>query len=516
MRKPRPIAGKDGDQQQRLLELIRARTPLFYLGSLELQRAQDEISRAASQARAQVRSYSLATYTLNADQKPQTMDPFEVLNTILKRGNEGLMQSKQVVWVLVFFHLLLRNPDAMIISRLREIIEYSRFVDTVIILGKPGQEIPSELSDIPVLNLPDPDRLSLEKSLSLNLSAKEAERIYQSTTGLSTREIENLLAQSMARLGRIDPACFEDLRMEYLESKGQGILAIVEPQVGLKEIGGLESLKKWLVVRGYGFRNPELLSKKGLPLPRGVLITGIPGCGKSLLCQAIAREWDLPLFRLDPSRLYGPGLGESEGLIRKVLELVQKSAPAILWIDEVEKGFARTDPRTDGGVSGRILGSFLHFLENRTAPVFVVATANDPTALPPEFIRKGRWDEVFFIDLPNEKEREAIYAIHLKRMGKSIKIQWEWVRFSKGFSGAEICQSLEDAAYECLYQKMTLNALAISRAIKETRPLSCLLPDKIQELRQWGIFHARPAGFPRSPVNMATTHQVSAFQGQEG
>jgi SpoVK/Ycf46/Vps4 family AAA+-type ATPase len=515
MRRPQPTAVKEKDQSNRLLDLIRARTPLFYLGSIELQRAQEEIARAAAQAKAQVWTYSLAQYTLEANQKRQTLDPLEVLTTIMKRGNDGLMQSKQVVWVLSFFHFLLRKPlDMLIISRLREIIENSRFVDTVIILGRPGQEIPPELSDIPVLNLGGFDRFHLEKSL--NLSPEEFERIVRSSTGLTTRETENLLGMTMAQTGRLDPDCFEGLRMEYLESKGDGLLTLVKPQVSLEDIGGMELLKKWLMVRGYAFRHPELVSQKGLPLPKGVLLTGIPGCGKSLLCQALARDWDLPLFRLNPSKLYGPGLGESEGLIRKALGLIKKSAPVILWIDEIEKGFARTDPRTDGGVSARILGSFLHFLESRDAPVFVVATANDPTALPPEFIRKGRWDEVFFIDLPNESEREAIWGITLERMNQPLPIQREWIELCRGYSGAEICSVLEDAAFECLYREVPLNSLAISRALKATRPLSRLLPEKIAELRQWGLFQARPAGLSNSRFDRPTTCPVSVFQGLEG
>jgi hypothetical protein len=398
-----------------------------------------------------------------------------------------------VVWVLHYFHLFLHPPDPLILGRLRGIIEFSRFTDTVIMVGGADFNLPDELADIPVLRSQRPDRRELGEIFDFGLPPEEKEKAILACSGMSPREIEHLIALALVRFGKIDHRGLEELRAEWLESRSGEVLIVEHPRGDFNQIGGLKPLKNWLSVRGRVFCNPRAASEAGLTSPKGVLLTGVPGCGKSLLVQCLAKEWGLPLFRLDPSRIYRSGVGESERRIQQALTTVIQYAPCLLWIDELEKIFPRTDSRTDGGVSHRILGAFLHFLQDRSAPVFLAATANDPTALPPKFVRKGRWDEIFFIDLPCREEREEIFKILLEGRRLDLPLETEWIESTDGFSGAEIHQAFEDAGYESFYRGVKLSSLGLLKAIRETRPLSCLMKEKIEAMRTWGLFHARPA-----------------------
>ena len=499
--------------RDRILELIKARTPLFYFGCLEIQPAQEVLNWCASQAGAETRIYSLATYTLVTGNKKENLDPLEVLQTILKRKNEGFLQGKPILWVLSFFHLLLGQPDPLIISRLREVIEFSTFSNLVVILGAPGMDLPRELADIPVLDYSFADVPALDSSLGKNLSDLEKEEVKKVCVGMSLRERENLLAVSLARSGKIDLEILRDLRNEWLANRAGKVLTLEKTGEGLAGIGGLDPLKKWLAIRKYGFLQPELIRKRGLPLPKGVLLTGVPGCGKSLVCKEVAGEWNLPLFRFDPSRIYASSLGESETRVKQALDFAVRAAPCLLWVDEMEKGLAFTDSRTDGGVSNRIMGAWLHFLEERSAPVFIMATANDPTTLPPELVRKGRWDEVFFIDLPHPEEREKIFELALSKIDANLMVEAEWVRASRDYSGAEIHRAVEEALYESLFRGVALSSLGIMKALRDTRPLAALLCSKIQDLRLWGNLHARPAS---AAVNQATAPRRTSGMLQRG
>jgi hypothetical protein len=496
--------------REQIAALIRAKTPIFYLGSIEMQRALDEIRAGAQQAGAGVWTYSVANQTLMQGNTRKAMDPLEVLDHVRQRAAGGdKAPTGHVVWVLIFYHLLLRQADALILSRLREIIEFSRFTDTVIILGAPDFPLPVELSDIQNVRLPLADPGQSEYWFDLDLDPDLWAQVHQACTGLTAREMEDILALSLARKGRIDPGDVQDLRRDRLMRKAEKVLVLEHPKETLASVGGSWALQHWLRIRLYAFVQPELIAGFGLSAPKGVLITGVPGCGKSLVCKAIAGEWGLPLLRMDPARLYSSALGESEGRLRQALEVAEQAAPCVLWIDEIEKGFVKADPRTDGGVSGRIMGSFLQFLQMRSALIFVAATANDPTTLPPEFMRKGRWDEVFFIDLPNAEERRAVFLLQLKRLGSVLEMEEHWQDFTEGFSGAEIEKTLEDAAYECLFRNVPLSSLAVDRCLKQARPLSILLPQKIRTLREWGLHHARPAAGRRPRAGHLTVLKQS-------
>lgn len=475
-----------------LEELIRARTPLFYLGAIEIRRGLQELEIVASRLNANLRTFHLSRGILKSETEEKTMDSIGILDAIIHWVNKEASE-RQTIWALPFFHLLLQNSDAFIISKLREIVEFNKFNGTTVIIGLPNFRLPPELSDIPSLDFPIPDGHNIVSLLDPNLPQGEKERISRACLGFRLHEIEDLFSRSIVRHGRVDPDAIEGLRMELIKQKGGRFLDIDFPVESLAQVGGLKGLKDWLRIRETGLIRPDLFRENRLPPPKGILLTGVPGCGKSLICKAIAGSWRFPLVRFDPSKLYGSSLGASEKNLSKSLELVRVISPCVLWIDEIEKGFSVTDPRTDGGVSGRLLGTFLNFLQEREASVFIVATANDPRFMPPEMYRKGRWDEIFFIDLPDEEERRSIFEILFRKYGLNLKIDPEFLSFSEGFSGAEMEQAVVDASYEALFHNRSVSPFDLHRALQKTVPLSVFMKEKIEALRTWALGRTRYA-----------------------
>ncbi len=493
---------KDNFQSFRedLEELIRARTPLFYLGGIEIKRCIQELEIIASKLNAKIQTFHLSRGIVESREEKKTTDPIEILDIIMKWVNTATSE-KQTIWVLPFFHLLLQNSDVLIISKLRDIVEFNKFSGTVVILGISNYKLPSEFSDIPVLDFPIPDRIFIESLLSPNLSRDEKDRIIRACLGFRLHEIEDLFSRSMVRHGRIDPSTIEELRAEFILQKGSTFLDIEFPRENLDQVGGMRTLKDWLRLREIGFIHPDLLKERNLPMPKGILLTGVPGCGKSLICKAVAGSWRFPLIRFDPSKIYSAPLGSSEKNLFDCLELVRIASPCVLWIDEIEKGFSVTDPRTDGGVSGRLLGTFLSFLQDRSSPVFIVATANDPRSMPSEMYRKGRWDEIFFIDLPDEKERLSIFQILFQKYGLNLRIDPDFLLFSEGFSGAEIEQAVVDACYEALFRNTAVTSFDLHRALQKTIPLSVFMKEKIEALRTWAAVRTRLANKEENRVD---------------
>ena len=499
--------------REQLEELIQARTPLFYLGGIEIKRCIQELEIVTSKLNVKIQSFHLSRGVVESGEEKKTTDPIGILDTIMKWANTTTSE-KQTIWVLPFFHLLFQNYDALIISKLRDIVEFNKFNGTVVIIGIPNYKLPSEFADIPVLNFPIPDCRSIESLLSPNLLKDEKDRISRACLGFRLREIEDLFSRSMVRHGRIDPSTIEELRAELIKEKGTTFLDIEFPRENLDQVGGMKVLKDWLRLREIGFINPDLLKERNLPMPKGLLLTGVPGCGKSLICKAVAGSWKFPLIRFDPSKIYSAPLGSSEKNLFDCLELVRIASPCVLWIDEIEKGFSITDPRTDGGVSGRLLGTFLSFLQDRDSPVFIVATANDPRSMPSEMYRKGRWDEIFFIDLPDEKERLSIFNILFKKYSLNLSIDPEFLLFSEGFSGAEIEQAVVDACYEALFRNTLVSSFGLHRALQKTIPLSVFMEEKIEALRTWAAVRTRPANKKETKVDPCK--KVTSLQQRSG
>lgn len=250
----------------------------------------------------------------------------------------------------------------------------------------------------------------------------------------------------------------------------------------------------------------------GLPPPKGILILGVQGCGKSLCAKAVSSLWQLPLLRFDMGRMFGSLVGSSEENVRKAIAVAESFAPAILWVDEIDKAFAGSQGSgsSDGGTTARVFGTFLTWLSEKTAPVFVVATANDISQLPPELLRKGRLDEIFFVDLPNEEERLRIFQIHLDKRGRAAELfrLAELVAASKEFSGAEIEQAIISSLYDAFYTKKDLGTDHILEALRQTIPLSKTMDEQLSRLRTWADGRARHASVPRSVVPEAGNRRM--------
>ncbi len=312
-------------------------------------------------------------------------------------------------------------------------------------------------------------------------------RIVQQLRGLSRRQVESAIADAALN----DKAITESDLDSISESKrrvfgGTGVLEFVKAPTSLDDIGGLNTLKAWLARRAKGFS--QAAADHGLSPPRGVLLLGVQGAGKSLAAKAIATAWSRPLMRLDPGALYDRYVGESERHLRDALRQAEAMAPVVLWIDEIEKGFAgSSSTSTDGGLSRRMFGTLLTWMQEHTAPVFLVATANDIDALPPELLRKGRFDEIFFVDLPDGAARRKILEVHLKRRKHNPELfDLDALSVaSVGFSGAEIEQVVIAATYDALAADAVLETRGVETAIRATVPLSVTMRERIAELREW-------------------------------
>ncbi len=297
----------------------------------------------------------------------------------------------------------------------------------------------------------------------------------------------------MVECKRIDPIVVAREKSQGVK-KG-GILEIVEESESLNVIGGLDLLKSWLLKRKNAFS--QMAVEYGLPSLRGLLIAGIAGTVKSLAAKATAKVFGIPLLKLDAGRIFASLVGQSESNLRSVIQTAEVIAPCVLWIDELEKAFAgsKSSGSTDGGTSARVFGSFLSWMQEKKSPVFVVATANDVSQLPPELLRKGRWDELFFVDLPNQSERASIWEIQIEKHGRDPQ-EFDLVqlaRITEGFTGSEIENVFLDAMYAAFDEEKEPTDLTIAEVLNDSVPLSKLMAEQIQGLRNWARSRARAA-----------------------
>jgi len=338
-------------------------------------------------------------------------------------------------------------------------------------------------------------RVQCKKPIEIGITQKGLATIVRNLRGLSRREAERIIIDTVTDDQRFDD---EDINTviagkRRLVQRG-GLLEYIETPLDLNQIGGMRQLKKWLLQRKEAF-SPKS-TKFGLEAPKGVLMLGVQGAGKSLCAKAIATAWHQPLLKLDPGSLYNSFIGESERNLRDALKQLEMMSPAILWIDEIEKGFASAASQsTDGGLSKRMFGTLLTWLQEHEAPVFVVATANDIEALPPELLRKGRFDEIFFVDLPKRAVRKDIFKIHLKKRKRDPKdFDLDILAdASDGFSGSEIEQAIVSALHEAYADKKELNTDRILSVLKVSPPLSVTLAEQVESLRNWAQGRCVPA-----------------------
>lgn len=411
------------------------------------------------------------------------------------------------VFLLKDFHPFLKDP--FVVRRLRDVIPMLTEQNKTILLMGPDSTVPIELQrDSLSIELPLPGLEDLREELrelliqrqhqgvaNLRLTEQQEEKLLKAVMGLTTKQVRQALSRALLGRSEINNEVYAALIAEkkYMV-QGSDMLEFQELAEGAKDIGGLDALKAWVGTRAEAFS--EKARRKGIPSPKGVLLLGVQGCGKSLTSRAIAQMLAFPLVRLDVSTLLSGGLGESEKNLRDVLNLMEMIAPAVLWMDEVEKGFAGVGE--EGGSDStmvRLMGRFLTWMQEKKAPVFVVATANSVTGLPPEMLRRGRFDELFFVDLPNYHERQTILEIHLKKQGLN-PANFNLGHLSdktEGYSGAEIEQSVQTAVIENYTRGGDLEQKQIEDSIDDTVPLSVTMEEKIFELREWARSRCRPA-----------------------
>jgi hypothetical protein len=313
--------------------------------------------------------------------------------------------------------------------------------------------------------------------------------------GLTLDEIDQVFTRLVEEDGVLDVTDIPRAQAAKADSFARGGVAqLCGCEYGLEWVAGFHQLKRWAQLRGRAFA-PDAQAY-GLPAPRGVLLTGVPGCGKSFVVKALARDWNMPLLRMDAGALYDKFVGATEQNLRAAFSAAEALAPSVLWIDEIEKGFASTGPsESDGGLTYRLVGMLATWMQERTQPVFLAATSNDITKLPPELTRQGRFDEVFFVDLPQDAERQHLFALQLARRGR------DYTKFdvaalaaaSDGFSGSEIEQAVSNALYVGFGEGRELQTTDVEAELGSTRPLSRMMPEVVEQVREWGARHARPA-----------------------
>ncbi len=486
--------------------LIRARYPLIYLVSWEEQRLDAILMDVAQNHGKALLTWSVTRGLRRMGSRTVTMsdssrDPVEALASIGKLTEPSLV-------VLKDFHPYLES--APVVRALRELAQDLKSTFTTVILLSPVLSIPTELEkEVSVLDVPLPgfrDLFQLLKEIitvvrqgnkaRVDLTREQAEQLIKAAQGLTLSEAENAFAKAIANDGVLNQ---DDIRL-VLDEKRQvirksGLLEFIGVEEGLGDVGGLDELKAWLTGRSGAFSEPA--RKFGLPAPKGLLLLGVQGCGKSLTAKAIASQWALPLLRLDLGRIFSSLIGSSEENLRRAIRVAESVSPTVLWIDEIEKGLAGSagSAVTDSGVSARVFGALLTWLQEKTAPVFVVATANRIEALPPELLRKGRFDEIFFIDLPSAAERREVFRIHLdKRKREPERFDLDALSTAaEGYSGAEIEQAVIAGLYHAFAAGTELTQTQVMLALEETFPLSATMSEEIARLRDWSRNRTRPA-----------------------
>jgi len=510
--------------------LIRARYPILYAISWEEGRVTAALRELVAQQNkrfwlwSETMGLQSGTFTAAlAAPDDATRDPLRVLEIIRTT-------TEPSVFLLRDFHPFL-SPNlyqhaSAVIRKLRELTDRLRTSYVTVILLSPVLRLPDELEkDVTVIDyaLPGTDELgglldlaleSLSRSGEpLTLTPAEREQIVKATTGMTLAEAENVFAKCIVERRRFDV----DLIIAEKEQliRKSGLLEYFHTTASISDVGGLDLLKGWLGGRGKAFS--ERARQFGLPEPRGLLLLGVQGCGKSLTAKAVASLWQLPLLRLDVGRIFSGYVGSSEENMRKAIKIAEAVSPTVLWVDEIEKGLAGTQSSnaSDAGVTSRVFGTMVTWMQEKTAPVFVVATANDITQLPPELLRKGRFDDIFFVDLPTPRERQEVFVIHLRRRGRdpSHYDLEQLAHAADGFSGAEIEQAVISALYRAFDRGGEVTTQDVLCSIKETVPLSVTMSEDIDDLREWAHLRTRPAS---SAQEGASPRGPQAQPGSEG
>jgi SpoVK/Ycf46/Vps4 family AAA+-type ATPase len=476
--------------------LIESRYPLIAIETEEEDRLYDLLRRLAIQMNLQLYMWTpvdgLTRPPFKDASGPDDRQPAQALGRVAAAREDGIYLFKDL-------HRYL--DDAAVLRRVRDLAPVLARGRRALILTAPRLNLPPEIKAIAApfkLDLPTVDDLKLlvrntardlaaKRAIKVQLPPEDLDRLAVALQGLTLFEAERALTRAIMddmALTRDDLEKIIQIKKELVER--EGLLDFWPRTDDFATVGGMKNLKAWLERRRRAF-TPEA-REFGLDPPKGILLLGVQGCGKSLCAKAVAKEWGLPLLKLEPGRLYDKFIGESEKNLERALEVAARLAPVVLWIDEIEKGFAAvSQTEADAGLSKRIFGRLLAWLQDRPAPVFVAATCNDILSLPPEMMRKGRFDEIFFVDLPTPGERGEILAIHLrKRRRDPVKFDLpSLVEASEGFSGAEIEQAIVSALYNAFAAGSDLTTDLLLRELKATRPLSVVRAEEVDALRLW-------------------------------
>ncbi len=486
--------------------MFRSFCSLFYLGSPNHGLMVEKCLKAASALQMEVCGYNLSEGLWEGERKrstDRTMDPVEMLErTLATNRGEGAFRRR--LFLLEHFDLLLENRDAMILTKLRLIQDRSVNQYTVVLLGRPFYSLPQPLSDIPRIDLPllsSEDILDLIVNCMQPLSTAETERLIRALKPLSVTECENLLSWSMATTGKVDVALIEQEKGSFLKRRANGLIEIRPSSVDLDRVGGLNLLKDWFRKRARFLSGKDL--KAGIPSPKGLLLCGPPGCGKSFVVSALAGTLGLQLVKLNPSRLFSSLVGETEQNLRVALDVAVALSPCIFWVDEFEKLFPDSRGQaSDGGVLLRVTGLFLDFLQEERHGVFVCGTVNNLAALPTEITRAGRFDAVFFVDLPDGEERRAILRVLFNKYGLAPQATQNdlIIEATEGFSGAELEQALIETLYECADRETDFHELILLQEIRKLVPASITMQEEIALMRKGCLGRTRPASSTGKPM----------------
>ena len=506
----------NNELKQSLANLFKARFPYVYIPSWEESRVCaliNEIAKDKSIIKVERKIY---VWTQTDGMKDEdnnkkisdTNQPLKALEFIEKNDESAIYVFKDLH---NFFGTNNRPPDYTVIRKMRDLIPHLRegsFRENVVLIS-PELIIPSDMQkEISVFDFPLPgvceiketlDQMISENGIGNDLSDEDKDKIAKAALGLTVQEAENAFSRAIVKNKGLNMKAVSVIFDEKNQViKKTGILEFIKSDLEINDIGGLENLKNWILKRNNSWS--EAAKRYNIPAPKGVLITGVPGCGKSLTAKATSAIWNLPLLKLDMGKIFSGIVGSSEENMRRAIATAEAVSPSILWVDEIEKGLGGTGSNGDSGTSTRVFGAFLTWMQEKTAPVFVIATANDISSLPPELMRKGRFDEIFFVDLPTYEERIKIFEVHLKKRLKGLDVAenislnkdffGKLSTMSEGFVGAEIEQVVISALYEAFFNQRDLKEEDLFNAIKGTVPLSVTQREQILRLREWANVRA--------------------------
>lgn len=473
--------------------LLKARYPIIYINTIEEDRVEYIIRKyIKTSLNRSIYSWDFIDgYTNNPNNEGfAKRNPVQALELV-----ERLTAQTPAIFLLKDFNRFL--TDVSISRKLKNISRILKLQPKTIIIIGSELNIPKDLSDLITIlqfHLPVESEINYElkrliESLNIQIDPQILESLTRACQGLSLERIRRVLSKVIATYKTIDENSIKLLLNEKKQIISQTeILEYWSVDETISQIGGVDNLKNWLKKRKTAFGIQA--SNYGLPTPRGLLLVGIQGTGKSLTAKAIANEWQLPLLKLDVGKLFGGIVGESESRLRQMIQVAETISPCILWIDEIDKAFSNNNNTGDSGTSNRVLATFISWLSEKTKPVFVVATANNVDLLPLEIIRKGRFDEIFFLDLPQKQEREQIFKIHIQEFRPN---RWELFDYSKlaqlseAFSGAEIRQSIIEAMYYAFYEKREFTTEDICLSLTQLIPLSKLENNQTLKLKNWAV-----------------------------